>query len=104
MRQSILDAARVTKYADNLGRILANRAATAAVNRPGSKDLISLERVPLVKVDVPPIPGLRPPRDYQAEADAYATRANHHAAMRRKYQWLAAHPWATVEPDPPAPP
>jgi hypothetical protein len=30
-------------------------------------------------------------------------RAAHHAALRRKYEFAASHPWMSVPPDPPAP-
>jgi hypothetical protein len=44
------------------------------------------------------------PRDAHARAEDHAVRAAYHAELRQKYEWLAAHPWATVEPDPQPPP
>jgi hypothetical protein len=45
-------------------------------------------------------------RAVAARADM-ATRAGriaaHSEALRRKYEWAAAHPWASVSPDPPTP-
>ena len=38
-------------------------------------------------------------RDYERMTD----RADHHAAMARKYEHAARYPWLLVEPDPPEP-
>jgi hypothetical protein len=47
--------------------------------------------------------GASPPQHYRSVADAYAGQAAYHAAMRRKHEWAAWHPWAAVAPDPPPP-
>ncbi len=36
-------------------------------------------------------------------ASSTSRRADYHAAMRQKYEDAAAHPWLSVDPDPPAP-
>ena len=35
--------------------------------------------------------------------DRLRNRADHHAALRRKYERAARYPWMSVEPDPPEP-
>jgi hypothetical protein len=80
----------------------AARAARKLVGTPGSKDLISLERFPVATVHVPLIPGIRPARG-RLQADHSEKLALYHRRLHEKYEWLAAHPWASVPPDPPPP-
>jgi hypothetical protein len=39
----------------------------------------------------------------RANERLYASRASYHAALNYKYREAAAHPWTSVEPDPPSP-
>jgi hypothetical protein len=77
----------------------------ALVRKPGSKDLLVQWVAPPLGLD-PVVKSASAPAMSPGRAKAlavYSKRISYHSSMRRKYEWLAEHPWQSATPDPPSP-
>lgn len=85
-------------------RLEMGRVYRQVVQKPGSKDLL-VEWVPPPELDrlaKPSSVTVISPALAKALA-VYSRRVSYESSMRRKYEWLAEHPWESATPDPPSP-
>jgi hypothetical protein len=79
----------------------------AIIRKPGSKDLLAewvappMELDHLVRLPLSTVPAMTPGR--ATALAVYSRRVSYESSMRRKYEWLADHPWESATPDPPPP-
>lgn len=79
-----------------------SRIMKGAAERAGTRDLLVDWAIPLLDLRMP-LKSDAPPIDTGRFSQALTEQISYESEMRRKYEWLADHPWEPAAPDPPAP-